>query len=81
MGSLFSNSSYGGGRLEEGKFTLSKTRLGHAEYLKFGMYVHTYMVLENIPYSTRSALILLMSVFVKSQYFMVKTVPSTKAIV
>ena len=38
--------------------------------MKFGMYVHTYLVLENISFSTEALLILLMSaVFGKKSAF------------
>ena len=49
------------------------------------MELHTYVVPENIPFSTKALLILLMSVFfAKNQCFFLcvaKTVPVLKAIV
>ena len=43
--------------------SLSKTRKNYARILKFGTYIHTYAVLENVLFNTRIPLILLISAF------------------
>ena len=64
LGGLFRGSLWG-------FYPLSKTRWNYARNLKFGTYVHTYVVSENISFSTRILLILVMPAFFfkKSTFF------------
>ena len=59
---------------------LSKSHQNYTRNSKFGMKLHTCVVSENFPFSTKIPLILLMSTLYlqKNQHFLAKIVPYSK---